>query len=108
MRRFRLSMRGLACRLGTVLFILCLLAGLHRPVKIVGLVGCRVLIVLWSHCGEQPTTFPRKGTGVLWVLTGNHPCDTSTQGGWWRNQSASPYVRVLSYTWSCLLPVVLW
>ena len=24
-------------------------AGLHRPVKIVGLVGCRVLVVLWSH-----------------------------------------------------------
>ena len=32
-------------------------------------------------------------TGVLWVLTGTHPCDTSTQAGWWRYQSASSYVR---------------
>ena len=33
------------------------------------------------------------GTGVLWVLTGTHPCDTSIQAGWWRYQSASCYVR---------------
>ena len=32
-------------------------------------------------------------TGVLWVLTGTHPCDTSTQAEWWRYQSASSYVR---------------
>ena len=75
-------------------------AGLHRPVKIVGLNGCRVLVVLWSHCGEPPIAFPRKGTGVLWVLTGTHPCDTSTQAGWWRYQSASSYVRGCTW-WRC-------
>ena len=54
---------------------------------------------LCSHCSEQPTAFPRKGTGVLRVLTGTHPCDTSTQAGWWRYQSASSYVR--GYAWWC-------
>ena len=64
-------------------------AGLQRPVKIVGLVVSRVAVVLSSRCGELPTAFPRKGTGVLQVLTGTHPCDTSTQAGWWRYQTAS-------------------
>ena len=50
-------------------------------------------------------------TGVLWVLTGTHPCGTSTQAGWWRYQSASSDVRqcwcwFLLYTWSCLVVVL--
>ena len=57
------------------------LAGLQRPVKTVGLVASRVAVVLWSRCGELPTASPREGTGVLWVLTGTHPCDTSTLAG---------------------------
>ena len=48
---------------------------------------------LWSHCGELPTASPRKGTGVLWVLTG-------TRAGQWRYQNASSYVRGCTW-WSC-------
>ena len=40
------------------------------------------------------------GTGVLWVLTGTHPCGTSTQAGWWRYQSASSCVRQC-WCWCC-------
>ena len=68
-------------------------AGLHCPVKTAGLVGCLVAVVLWSRCGELPKASPRVGTGVLWALTGTHPCDTSTQAGWWRYQSDSSYER---------------
>ena len=51
-------------------------------------------IVLWSRCSELPTaSLAKSNTGVLWILTGTHPCDTSTQAGWWRYQSASSYVR---------------
>ena len=58
--------------------------------KTVGLVVCLVAVVLWSRCSELPTA---SCTGVLWILTGPHPCGTSTQAGWWRYQSASSYVR---------------
>ena len=34
------------------------------------------LVVVCCGVGEQPTAIPTEvGTGVLWVLTGTHPCD---------------------------------
>ena len=40
------------------------------------------------------TASPRKGTGVLWVLTGTHPCDTSTQACWCTRAPALSCVAV--------------
>ena len=54
--------------------------------------------LLRSRCGELPTaSLTEVSTGVLWVLTGDHPCGTSNQARWWRYQSASSYVR--GYVW---------
>ena len=53
------------------------------------------LVVFMVLCGAYSVSYPQPPwRGVLWVLTGTHPCDTSTQAGWWwRYQSASSYVR---------------
>ena len=59
--------------------------------------GCAVVCGLWA--AHSPSGKP--GTGVLWVSTGTHPCDTSTKAGWWRRQSASSCVRACSRPLHC-------
>ena len=64
---------------------ICEHAGLQRPVRLLGSSS----VLSRSSCGRGVASY----TGVLWVLTGTHPCDTSTQAGWRRYQCASSYVR---------------
>ena len=88
-------------------------AGLHRPVT-VGLVRLSRHGCLWSHCSEQHTASLASQARVLWVLTGTHPCYTSTpkQGGGGTREPALTHVVALGgvvvHVVCCLLPVVLW
>ena len=61
------------------------------------------LWLLWAHSssGEQPTASSRFGcTGVLWVLTGTHRCDTPIKAGIWGHQSV--LLWNVEWTESCL------
>ena len=66
----------------------------------VGIVGCRVTVFCGLGVASYPQPPDRSPHRVLWVLTGTHPCGTSTQAGWWRYQSASSYVRQC-WCWCC-------
>ena len=71
-------------------------ARLVSLVEFVGLVGCRVTV----FCGLSVWRATEVSTGVLCVLTGTHPCRTSTQARWWRDQSARSYERQC-WCWCC-------
>ena len=76
-------------------------AGLHRPVKTVGLVGCRVVVVLWCVACELPTA---SLTSQARVYCGYRPGPTRVippQAGWWRYQSASSCVRACGRVLHC-------
>ena len=57
------------------------------------IVDCVELLV-----SEPPTASPRKGTSVLWVLTGTHPCDATP-----RQVDVTPERQLLlAWLWRCL------
>ena len=76
-------------------------ARLVSLVECIGLVGCRVAVFCGLGGVSNHSPLTEVSTGVLWVLTGTHPCGTSTQAGWWRYQSASSCVRQCWCWWCC-------
>ena len=65
---------------------------------------CVCVVFLWAHFESLWATHSLPsldGTGVLWVLTGTHRCDTPIQAGWWEHQSASSFLLWSGYWWTC-------
>ena len=88
-------------------------AGLHRPVKSVGLVGCRVLVV----CGHTAASFQQPPDRSQYGCTVGIDRDPPVRYLHPSKLVEVPerqllptwlHLVVLSHTWSCLLPVVLW